>query len=286
MLRLEDRVAPLPLLFARYIARSASRSSVSAVLGAGGDPDRGADEELTPAQLERAPRASRASAARRGPASPGSPSSSSRTANSSPPSRAIVSVGRRQSASRSATATSSRSPVRCPRLSLTVLKPSRSQKSTATGVSARWARATAWRRRSMNKRSVGEPGERVVKRLVNRLLDRPRVVRARGSRARRRTAASAGRARRTRAPAGASPRPGCRPRCRAPKPARPSPPSSRRRGSRGSASGDAIPLTASASTTPRSRIARPPSPAAIGSWRRSAEQLGLWRRPRRPGWCG
>ena len=35
------------------------------------------------------------------------------------------------------------------------------------------------------------------------------------------------------------------------------------------ASGDAIPLTASARTTPRSRIARPPSPAATGWWRRS-----------------
>ena len=53
------------------------------------------------------------------------------TANSSPPSRATVSEGRMSFSSRRAIATSRRSPTEWPRLSLTVLKRSRSRNSTA-----------------------------------------------------------------------------------------------------------------------------------------------------------
>ena len=63
--------------------------------------------------------------------SSGDPTSSMRMANSSPPSRAAVSRGRRQPARSFATRLSKRSPSPWPRLSLTVLKSSRSMKSTA-----------------------------------------------------------------------------------------------------------------------------------------------------------
>ena len=87
-----------------------------------------------------------------------------------------MSVGRRQPASRSATETSSRSPVRCPRLSLTVLKPSRSQNRTATGVSGPLGAGDRMAQAVEEQRSIGKPGERVVKRLVHRLLDGSGVV--------------------------------------------------------------------------------------------------------------
>src|SRR4051794_41984504 len=61
-----------------------------------------------------------------------SPSTSSqRTISSSPPKRATVSLTRSASAIRGATRRSSSSPAPWPRLSLTILKPSRSTKSTA-----------------------------------------------------------------------------------------------------------------------------------------------------------
>ena len=59
---------------------------------------------------------------------------------------------------------------------MTVLKPSRSKKSTPTGVrralGARRARAAAVEEEG----AVGQPGERVVERLVDGVLDRARVV--------------------------------------------------------------------------------------------------------------
>ena len=54
----------------------------------------------------------------------------SRTANSSPPSRATTASGGTAAATRSATWTSTRSPTRCPKLSLMSLKASRSSIST------------------------------------------------------------------------------------------------------------------------------------------------------------
>ena len=66
--------------------------------------------------------------------------------------------------------------MRWPRLSLTVLKPSRSQKRTADrcprpfGARERVAHAVE------EQGAIGKPGERVVERLVDGVLDRPGVV--------------------------------------------------------------------------------------------------------------
>ena len=57
--------------------------------------------------------------------------SSRKTVNSSPPYRAAISPGRMQPTSRRATSHKTRSPTKCPKLSLIVLKPSRSMKQTA-----------------------------------------------------------------------------------------------------------------------------------------------------------
>ena len=88
------------------------------------------------------------------------------TVNSSPPKRATMSDGRIAPLSRSATATSSRSPAECPRLSFTTLKRSRSRKSTAT---RSWLTAAA-RELALEpldeQRAVGQAGERVVDGLV------------------------------------------------------------------------------------------------------------------------
>ena len=75
-------------------------------------------------------------------------SPSTRMANSSPPMRATVSPTRTHARSRSPTDTSRRSPTSWPRLSFTVLKSSRSTKSTDTGSSRRCS--SAWSRRSRN----------------------------------------------------------------------------------------------------------------------------------------
>ncbi len=64
-------------------------------------------------------------------ASLGDSMASARMANSSPPSRATVSPGRRKERKRRAMEISSRSPTAWPRLSLTFLKRSRSRNSTA-----------------------------------------------------------------------------------------------------------------------------------------------------------
>ena len=70
-------------------------------------------------------------------------SASHRTTNSSPPSRAAVSPSRMQASSRSAVSTSTASPASWPRLSLTSLKWSRSQNSSAIGRPVTAARARA-----------------------------------------------------------------------------------------------------------------------------------------------
>ena len=133
-LGLEDRVAALAAALGpvhRQVGVAQQRLGIGP--GPAAMPMLARDEDLAAAQLERGlerveeplRHARRVARAAR--------SSSSRTANSSPPRRATVSPGRRHSASRSAT--SDQQPVagRWPRLSLTVLKPSRSQKRTATG---------------------------------------------------------------------------------------------------------------------------------------------------------
>ena len=87
----------------------------------------------------------------------GSFAPSSSKANSSPPNRARVSLGRMTSAKRTATSCSSWSPASCPRLSFTCLKPSRSSSRTASTSSDRSDRARAWSRRSRKRARFGRP---------------------------------------------------------------------------------------------------------------------------------
>ena len=106
--------------------------------------------------------------------SPSRPSAPSiRIANSSPPSRATVSALRAQARNRSAAAMSSRSPSAWPRLSFTVLKSSRSRNSTVTGVPAALRQRQRVAHPVAEQRAVGEPGERIVERLVDELLLQP-----------------------------------------------------------------------------------------------------------------
>ena len=123
--------------------------------------------------LRTARRSPRAADARRATAASGSEIPSIMTANSSPPSRAHVSSGRRQLSSRRATSISSSSPAAWPRLSLTVLKSSRSTKRTANRF---WRRTPAVERVADavgEERAVREPGQRVVERLVAELRLEP-----------------------------------------------------------------------------------------------------------------
>ena len=79
------------------------------------------------------------------------------TANSSPPSRAIMPSSPTAARIRAAMPVSRVSPVACPNRSLTCLKPSRSSSSTATGRPSRSAR----RSRRLNSQPVGQAGELV-----------------------------------------------------------------------------------------------------------------------------
>ncbi len=90
-------------------------------------------------------------------ASSGSRASSIRTANSSPPSRAAVSLRRRVRESRVPTAPSSWSPVECPRVSLTCLKSSRSMKSRQVSADSRRPRSRARSIRSSSSVRFGSP---------------------------------------------------------------------------------------------------------------------------------
>src|SRR6185437_13536850 len=80
-----------------------------------------------------------------------------RTANSSPPRRAAVSVGRMQSSSRRPTSCSTLSPAACPRLSLTVLKSSMSRNRTATDWPLRCWAPRACSTRLRNSARLGRP---------------------------------------------------------------------------------------------------------------------------------
>ena len=127
------RTPARPAVLAAYMAMSASRSSRS---GSSSPPR--ASRTPTPALAStsrpdtvtglrrmaaiRSPRAT---------ASPSSATSGTSTANSSPPSRAARSPGPRQPRSRSATTRRTSSPEEWPRLSLIVLKSSRSSRSRA-----------------------------------------------------------------------------------------------------------------------------------------------------------
>ena len=92
---------PLPSAFARYIARSASRRSVSASSLPTAMPMLAfTNTSRSDSENGSVSASSTRSAARA--ASPGSGTSSSSTANSSPPRRAIVSEGRSRFASRPA----------------------------------------------------------------------------------------------------------------------------------------------------------------------------------------
>src|SRR5664280_2926967 len=122
---------PRPRAFAAYMAVSASRSRISAVwLWL---PKR--RPMLAKAQTARSPmvtgrrNAFKARWATRRACS--SVASGIKMANSSPPSRATVSVSRMTLVSRRATSTNTASPAPCPRLSLMVLNSSRSSSSTA-----------------------------------------------------------------------------------------------------------------------------------------------------------
>ena len=88
------------------------------------------------------------------------------TMNSSPPKRATVSEGRIRLFSRSATRHSSRSPASWPRLSLTSLNRSRSRNRSATPYLVRSARGQCLLGAIHQQGPVGQPGQRVVQRLV------------------------------------------------------------------------------------------------------------------------
>ena len=99
----------------------------------------------------------------------------SRIANSSPPRRAATSPARTQLRTRSATATSSRSPATWPSVSLTTLKSSRSTKRTTgsrSGVGSTSRSSTC----STKRLRLREAGQRVVVGLVAELLLEPRQL--------------------------------------------------------------------------------------------------------------
>ena len=95
---------------------------------------------------------------------------SSRTANSSPPKRATVSVGRIVALRRDATSRRTRSPAGWPRLSLTVLNSSRSMNMTATAAPDRSSAGERVLDTIGEERSVGEVRHGVVEGLVGELL--------------------------------------------------------------------------------------------------------------------
>src|SRR2546425_4474059 len=150
---------PRPARLAMYIATSARRSRVSASWPWSGYT---AMPMLALAWMLRSTIAKgRSSAARiflaviAPPSLPASPAG--RTANSSPPRRAIVSEGLRRLSRRSATCCSNWSPTSCPRVSFTSLKPFMSMTSRVTDFLSRCAVRMAWRSRSFSKVRFGRP---------------------------------------------------------------------------------------------------------------------------------
>lgn len=90
-------------------------------------------------------------------AAPAASVSGSSNMNSSPPSRATVSCARTAAFSRIASSTSTPSPARCPRESLTSLKWSRSRNISATHWLARRAAPRACSPRSPSRARFGSP---------------------------------------------------------------------------------------------------------------------------------
>ena len=95
---------------------------------------------------------------------------SSRIVNSSPPRRAIVSLGAQAARRRWPTCTSSWSPAAWPRLSLTTLKRSRSMNSTASSWPQVFAAGQGVGDAVEEQRPIGQPGERIVEGAVAQLL--------------------------------------------------------------------------------------------------------------------
>ena len=87
-------------------------------------------------------------------------------ANSSPPSRAIVSASRSVARRRGAASTRSRSPLAWPSVSLISLKRSRSITITATPASSRCGATDHLSDAILEQDTVGQLGERIVQRLV------------------------------------------------------------------------------------------------------------------------
>ena len=164
---------PLPRALAEYIATSALRSrspAVSMPRPAGRHADAGPDVDVAARRSRRAsPSPPSAGSATRSDAFM-SGVSRRRTANSSPPRRAAMSLARRTDRRRSPTATSSASPAACPSVSLTSLKSSRSTNRT-TARSRSDPRDSRREATTLGEqRPVGQSGQRVVRRLVVELL--------------------------------------------------------------------------------------------------------------------
>ena len=101
---------------------------------------------------------------------PGSLTSSIKMANSSPPNRAAVSISRTASSRRPATCRSTSSPAAWPRLSLIVLKSSRSRKMTAMLPASRVGASEGVLDAVGEQGAVGKAGHGIVERLVRQLL--------------------------------------------------------------------------------------------------------------------
>src|SRR5215218_8388938 len=141
-----------PLVFDRYMAASArcSRSSTSSPGSTSATPTLA----VTPSAPPTCATAARSRSAIISPEE--LTETSARTANSSPPSRATVSVSRTAPPSAMPTALSMASPAACPPASLTLLNPSRSTRQT-TDRCPEAASSTAPVTRSMKARRLGMP---------------------------------------------------------------------------------------------------------------------------------
>ena len=171
--RLKTTWQARPEDLARYIAVSASRSRSSGRSYSGvwtAMPMLAVAKTSWPPRLIGAVRRSWMRSATRT-ASLTSRPPSSRIANSSPPTRAMVSEGRSAAASEPAIWISRSSPTRWPRLSLTILKRSRSRKRTAVSRSgSRRERSIDCAQAVHEQRPVGEAGQLVVQGVVEELL--------------------------------------------------------------------------------------------------------------------
>ncbi|MEZ5133686.1 MAG: hypothetical protein R2699_01140 [Acidimicrobiales bacterium] len=150
---------PRPFSLARYMAASASRMRVPgwASGSSGKAMPRLAPTWISASSMAKAPESASMTRSAIATASARPWRSSQSTTNSSPPKRAMVSPGRSACRRRSVISTSSRSPTSWPRLSLTILKWSRSQNSTAVRLRCRRARARACSSRVSSSVRFGSP---------------------------------------------------------------------------------------------------------------------------------